>query len=99
MRIAPSMTLLGNHNLIFIRTDTLSNVDLIEWLTINNSSHTVRAESRIGLIGSANRLASTEDGTGNRGVPYFVYRHDIPGFSEGPEFRVVPEVVQEAMTD
>ena len=90
MRLNPSATLIGNFNLIYVKTDSLSNFDLLEWLTINNASHVVRAESRIGLIGAANRAAAKEENTGNLGIPYFVYRHDIPHFSEGPQFRVVP---------
>ena len=69
---------------------TLNDYDLMEFLTINNITHTVRAESRNGLISSATKLAAKEESSETLGLPYFVYRHERPHVSEGPAFRIVP---------
>ena len=80
----------GNVNIFFVDIASLSDYDLLEYLTINNTSHVVKAESRGGLVNATTKLAATEDGTQRKGLPYLVYRHDRPALSEGPAFRVVP---------
>ena len=50
----------------------------------------MRAESRNGLLQSAARFTAKEDTSETVGLPYFVYRHERPGISEGPAFRIVP---------
>ena len=84
------MVALGNVNIFFIEITSLSDYDLLEYLTINNASHVVKAESRDGLVNATLKLAATEEGTQRKGLPYLVYRHDRPTLSEGPAFRIVP---------
>ena len=86
----PTMVALGNVNIFFIEITSLSDYDLLEYLTINNASHVVKAESRDGLVNATLKLAATEEGTQRKGLPYLVYRHDRPTLSEGPAFRIVP---------
>ena len=80
----------GPINLFFVDVKSLNNYDLMEFLTINNASHTVRAESRSGLVTSAARFSAKEETSETFGLPYFVYRHERPGMSEGPTFRIIP---------
>ena len=64
----------GPINLFFVDITSLNNYDLMEFLTINNGSHTVRAESRNGLIASAARFSAKEETSETLGLPYFVCR-------------------------
>ena len=72
----------GPINLFFVDLTSLNDYDLMEFLTINNVSHTVRAASRNGLLNSAARFLAKEDTSETLGSPYFVYRHERPGISD-----------------
>ena len=80
----------GPINLFFVDITSLNDFDLVEFLTINNASHTVRAESRNGLLTAASKYSAKEESSQTLGLPYFVYRHERPFVSEGPAFRIVP---------
>ena len=52
--------------LVYIKTDTLNRYDLIHNLTVNNSTGTVRAETREGLIAASAKYARPEQGNNLR---------------------------------
>ena len=74
----------------YLDLKSLSAYDLIEFISINNTSHDVKCSTFDALQRRAKSYAA-EGPEGKFGLPYYIYRHESsPETPEGRDYRIVP---------